>query len=196
MSSKKFYLKAILFSFILFTLLPGFLSPILAGNDRTTDLSLNINYDKVHNGFVVLSETLSNLLDIDTHLITLTIDKEYYFSVKFDNPNGVFLSVVVTNGVDIVARFGDWDQNTPKSQWKIVFVLTPTSTDEFTIMISELNGFDLIDTNYTLYANRSGFAGIWWMILSGLGVVLVLILTIFILFKAFKKKPKKRKRKK
>ena len=196
MNSKKFYLKAILFSFILFTLLPGFLSPILAGNDLTTDLSLNTNYDKVHNGFVVLSETLSNLLDIDTHLITLTLDKEYYFSVKFDNPNGVFLSVVVTNGVDIVARFGDWDQNTPKSQWKIVFVLTPTSTDEFTIMISELNGFDLIDTNYTLYANRSGFAGIWWMILSGLGVVLVLILIIFILFKAFKKKPKKRKRKK
>ena len=196
MRSKKFYLKSILFSFILFTLLPGILSPIVASNDQTTDLSLNTNYDKVHNGFVVLSETLSNLLDIDTHLITLTIDKEYYFSVKFDNPNGLFLSVVVTNGVDIVARFGDWDQNTPKSQWKIVFVLTPTSTDEFSIMISELNGFDLIDTNYTLYANRSGFAGIWWMILSGLGAVLVLIFIIVILSSVFKKKPKKRKRKK
>jgi len=63
-------------------------------------------------------------------------------------------------------------------------------------MISELNGFDMIDTNYTLYANRSGFAGFWWMILSGLGVVIVLILIIVILFKAFKKKPKKRKLKK
>ena len=196
MRYKKFYLKSILFSFILLTLLPGFLSPIISETVQNTDLSINTAYDKVHNGFVVLTETLSNLLDIDTHLIMLDANKEYYFSVKFDNPNGVFLSVVVTNGVDIVARFGDWDVNTPKNQWKIVFVLTPTSTDEFTIMISELNGFDLIETVYTLYANRSGFAGFWWMILSGLGVVLVLILIIFIIFKAFNKKTKKIKRNK
>jgi len=107
LSYKKFYLKAILFSFIMFTLLPGILSPIMAETNQNNDLSPNTAYDKVHNGFVVISETLSGLLDIDTHKIMLTINKEYYFSVKFDNPNGVFLSVVVTNGVDIVARFGD-----------------------------------------------------------------------------------------
>jgi len=196
LSYKKFYLKSILLSLILFTLLPGILTPIIAENKQNNNLSPKTAYDKVHNGFVVISETLSNLIDIDTHLIQLTVDKEYYFSVKFDNPNGVFLTVLVTNGVDAVARAGDWDANTPKSQWKIVFVLTPTSTDEFTIMISELNGFDLIETNYTLYANRSGFAGIWWMILSGLGALLILILIVFFLFRGKKKKPKRRKRKK
>ncbi|MBK5114564.1 MAG: hypothetical protein KGD59_11525 [Candidatus Heimdallarchaeota archaeon] len=198
MSSIKFYLKATLFSFLLLAILPGILTPILAEVNHKTDLETNTAYDKVHNGFVAISETLSNLLDIDTHIIALTVDKEYYFSVKFDNPNGIFLSVVVTNGVDIVARFGDWDTNTPKSQWKIVFVLTPTSTDEFSIVISELNGFDIIDTNYTLYANRSGFAGYWWMILIGLGAVLVLVLLIVVLSSVLrkKKKPKKRKRKK
>lgn len=193
---KKFYLKSILFSFILLTILPGILTPIIAENKQNNTLSPNTVYDKTHNGFVIITETLSGLIDLDTHVIALKADKEYYFSVKFDNPNGLFLSIVVSNGIDIVARFGDWDGNTPKSQWKIAVTLTPTSADEFTILIGETNGFDFIDTKYTLYANRSGFAGIWWMILSGLGVLLVLILIVFILFRGKKKKPKRRKRKK
>jgi len=196
LSYKKFYLKSIMFSFILLTILPGMLTPIIAENKQNNNLSPKTAYDKVHNGFVVISETLSGLIDIDTHQIQLKVDKEYYFSVKFDNPNGVFLSVVVSNGVDGVARAGDWDSNTPKSQWKIVFVLTPTSANEFTIMINEFNGFDMIDTKYTIYANRSGFAGYWWMILSGLGVLLIIILIVSILFRGKKKKPKRRKRKK
>ena len=196
MSYKKFYPKALLFTLVLFTILPGILTPIIAENNQNNDLSINTAYDKVHKGFVVLSETLSNLLDIDTHIIELKADKEYYFSVKFDNPNGPFLSLFVSNGVDSGFRNGDWDANTPKNQWKVELVITPTSTDNFTIMISETNGFDLIETNYTLYANRSGFAGIWWMILSGIGVLVVIILVILLLFKMFKKKPKKKKRKK
>ena len=196
MSFKKFYLKSILFSFILITILPGLLTPIIAENKQSNNLSPDTAYDKVHNGFVVISETLSGIIDIDTHVIALQADKEYYFSVKFDNPNGFFLSLLVSNGIDIVARFGAWDANTPKSQWKLEAILTPTSTDEFGIMISETNGFDFIDTEYTLYANRSGFAGYWWMILSGLGVLLVLILIVSILFRSKKKKPKRRKRKK
>ncbi len=196
MRYKKFHLKSILFSLVLLTILPGILAPIIAEKSQNNDLSLNADYPKVHNGFVVISETLSGLIDIDTHHIMLKVNKEYYFSVKFDNPNGLFLSAFVTNGVDSAFRLGDWDVNTPKSQRKVTFVITPTSTDEFTIMIDEFNGFDLIDTKYTLYANRSGFAGIWWMILSGLGVLVILIIIFALLFSKKKKKPKKRKRKK
>ncbi|NHJ31674.1 MAG: hypothetical protein FK732_02320 [Asgard group archaeon] len=198
MSYKKFYPKTILFSFVLLTLLPGILTPIFAVNNRNTNLSTNATFDTVHNGFVVITETLSGVVDIDIHKIMLKANKEYYFSVKFDNPNGIFLSVLVTNSVDYAVEFGNWDANTPRNQWKIAFVLTPTSTDEFTIYIDEFNIIDSIDTVYTLYANRSGFAGYWWMILSGLGVVVVLILIIVILSSVFKKKkkPKKRKRKK
>ena len=196
MRYKKFYLKSIIFTFILLTILPGILTPIIAENKQNNTFSLNTVYDKTQNGFVIITETLSGLIDLDTHVIALKADKEYYFSVKFDNPNGLFLSIVVSNGIDIVAKFGDWDGNTPKSKWKIAVVLTPTTADEFTILISETNGFDMIDSKYTLYANRSGFAGIWWMILSGLGVLVILIIIFALLFSKKKKKPKKRKRKK
>jgi len=193
--SKKIYTKAILFAMILFTFLPGILTPIIAVNNQNNNLSTNTVYDKVHKGFVYLSETLSGVVDADFHKIYLKEGKEYYFSAKFDNPNGVWLTLIIANGVDIAIDNGDWDANTPKNQWKIELILTPTSTDNFTINVNEFNGFDIIDTNYTLYANRSGFAGYWWMILIGVGALAIIILLIALVIRIAKPKKKGKRRK-
>jgi len=50
---------------------------------------------------------------------------------------------------------------------------------------------------YTLYVNRAGFAGLWWIILSGIGIVAILAVlftfAIIGMISVAKKRQKKRK---
>lgn len=188
--------KTLLFLAILLTFLSGFLLPIFGSNNNNTNPSLNTVYDKVHKGFLLKSDSLEALLGTDSHKIELKGGKVYYFDLKVDNSIGGSITAVLTGGSPGHADIGTWDGNDPKSMRRITFLYTPDTTEIYTLTIIKIIPIDNAESDYTLYVNRQGFAGYWWMILSGLGALLILILIISILFRGRKKKPKKRKRKK
>ncbi|NHJ49079.1 MAG: hypothetical protein FK733_14930 [Asgard group archaeon] len=194
MQSKKLLSKAILFSLILTTVIPGILTPIMAANYSDNNLTTNEAFTKVYKGFLYKKDSLEAFLGTDSFILYLKGGKTYYFQFKVDNSVGASIMVSLTGSPGHL-EFGSWDADDPVSMRKIIFLYTPDATGNATLVITKLIPIDNAESDYTVYVNRQGFAGYWWMILSGVGVLLVLILGVVLLIRLLRKKPKKKKRK-
>ncbi len=193
MSYKKNIQKIIMFSLILLAFIPGILTPIIGLNKHESNHNLATAFDEVHKGFMYKSETLEAFGGADSYQLELKAGKTYYFSIKFDNTVGwsLFVTLIGSPGyVDV----GAWDANDPVNMRKIMFLFTPDTTQNHTLIILKSAPFDNVETEYTVYVNRQGFAGIWWMILIGVGALVIIILLIALVVRVVK--PKKRKRRK
>jgi len=195
LSYNKSITKTMLFFAISLTFLSGFLLPIIGSINYNPNPSLSTIYDKVHKGFLLTSDSLEALLGLDSYQIELKGGKVYYFDIEVDNSIGQPITVALIGGSPGHADFGTWDADDPKSMRRITFLYTPDTTEVYTFTILKIIPIDNAESDYTLYVNRQGIAGYWWMILSGLGALLIIILIFTVLFRA-RKKPKKRKRRK
>ena len=193
MRYKKIITKTTLFLLVLTTFLPGILTPILAGNNYNNNPSVNEAYEKVHNGFLYKKDNLETILGSDSFILNLKEGKTYYFYFKIDNSIGASILVALL-GSPGFAEFGSWDADDPENMRKIVFLYTPDSTGNQTLTITKIIPIDNADSDYTVYVNRQGIAGYWWMILIGVGALIIIILVIALIIRAIK--PKKGKRKK
>jgi hypothetical protein len=184
-----------LFYAISLTFLSGLLLPIFGSNNSNSNPSLSTAYDKVHKGFLLTSDSLEALLGSDSYQIELKGGKVYYFDLKVDNSIGTSITVALTGGLPGHADIGTWDADDPKSMRRITFLYTPDTTEVYTFTILKILPIDNAESDYTLYVNRQGFMGYWWMILASLGILFVIILLFAVLIRAGRK-PKKRKRRK
>jgi len=123
--------------------------------------------------------------------------KAYDFNIKIDTTFGAgILITIVGNPGHIVA--GTWGPTDDESLRKIQFMYTPATTGNHTLIIAKLIPIDMNENAYTVYVNRNGFAGIWWMIAGGFGALLILVIipVSIIVSKRKKTKKKTKKRKK
>ena len=94
-------------------------------NQEDEVLSPLLSDDKTHNGFLYEKGLLAGFLDLDTYIIRLKADKEYYFYAKSNYPEGLSISLSVAGSGGSKIEFGSWDSNDPKSMRKIVFTFIP-----------------------------------------------------------------------
>ncbi len=188
--NKSTFQKIIALSGIALFLVPSVLV-FATTNTEQQVLTPDEDFPNIHRIFIYTKETLGNIISADTYHMKLKEQKEYYFWTSINIEAGSFqLSVTGPGGSHIEAKV--WGTSDPKDARKMSFVFTPTSTGNYTIMVSTLIATD--GGTYQLYVNRSGFAGFWWMI--GLGLLAVIVLLGFpIMILRARKKKKKRKRK-
>jgi len=188
--NKRTFQKIIALSGIVLFIIPSALV-FAATNNKQLLLTPEEDFPKIHSIFIYTRETLGNIISFDTYHMKLKEQKEYYFWTSIDIESGSFqLSVVGPGGAHIEPKA--WSMSDPDSVRKISFVFTPSSTGNYTITVSSLVASD--GGSYQLYVNRSGFAGIWWMIGLGLLVVIILLGFPIIILRSRKKKKRKRKR--
>jgi hypothetical protein len=195
LSYKKSFTKAMLFSFVLFTFLSSTLTPIISYIYHDIGLTTSTDFEKVHKGFLFKSESLEAFGGADSYKLLLKGGKPYLFNINVDNSVG-FSIVITLFGVPGDIHVGTWDADDPKSMRKIVFIYTPDDTSNHTLLIAKILPFDNVETKYTVYVNRNGFAGIWWMLLVGIGALAAIILTIALILKSTRKKKKKKRKRK
>jgi hypothetical protein len=194
LSYKKSITKAMLFSFVLFTFLSSTLTPIIGSIYHDIGLTTSTDFEKIHKGFLYKSESLEAFGGADSYKLVLKGGKPYLFNFNVDNTVG-FSIVVTLFGVPGDLLVGAWDADDPKSMRKIVFIYTPDDTSNHTLLIAKILPFDNVETKYTVYVNRNGFAGIWWMLLTGIGALAAIVLAIALIIRSSRKKKKKKKRK-
>ena len=183
-----------MFVLILAIFLSSIFLPVLGTINRDNGLSTSTTYDKVYKGFLYKKESLEAMGGGDAYKLALKAGKLYYFSIKIDSGLGLqFFVTVMGNPGD--AYVGTWGSGDPEDMRKIEFTYTPAVDSNQTLLITKILPIDMVENEYTVYVNRNGFAGIWWMILAGIGALALIILVIALIIRAARPK-KKSKRKK
>lgn len=137
----------------------------------------------------------------DTHWfrVSLKQDVEYIVRIKI---TAVYSATFVINiyGVSTFITHSE-SFSTPITNQVLEAVYTADGTTTGQINIMYLPASTQENPTYTLYFNKKGFAGWWWIALSGIGVLAFLIFNFTFLILGIKsvskrkKKMKKRKRK-
>jgi len=137
----------------------------------------------------------------DTHWfrVSLKQDVEYIVRIKI---TAVYSATFVINiyGVSTFITHSE-GFSTPIANQVLEAVYTADGTTTGLIDIMYLPASTQENPTYTLYFNKTGFAGWWWIALSGIGALAVLIIiftfmVIGMISVAKRKKGKKRKKKK
>jgi len=138
----------------------------------------------------------------DSHYFKVAMkqDVEYVARLKitasYGGNFGIYLQGVLTNSwiVDTLS--------TPVTNYRLEVLYTADGTATGTMQLLYSTSTPQETPSYTLYFNKTGFAGWWWIVLSGIGVlaVFVVLFTFSIIgmisvSKRKKAKGKKKKRK-
>ncbi|MEA2071001.1 MAG: hypothetical protein U9O98_06885 [Asgard group archaeon] len=183
------------FSLVLFVCLPFFMTLSTAyfssGNYPPYTIS---DEDKTYRMLLYKKGELdynNGLGDIDSFTMDLKKDKEYVFWTKIKISSGVFTLAISGSG----GSAGDtetFDTDDPDSVRKLTFKFTPSESGEYSLAITSFLPNE--GGTYRLYANRSGFAGWWWMALSGVGAIIIVVLIIVGVIRIFRGPKRKRRR--
>ncbi|MHA1220757.1 MAG: hypothetical protein ACTSQB_03395, partial [Candidatus Heimdallarchaeota archaeon] len=187
--------KSLFFMVVICLFLPGVFTPIIGLNNKDSDLTINTVYEKVYKGFLYKEETLEPLGGFDSYIIEMKTGKAYDFNIKIDTTFGVGILITIV-GNPGHAVVGTWGPTDDESLRKIQFMYTPATTGNHTLIIAKILLIDMNENAYTVYVNRNGFAGIWWMIAGGLGALLILTIIPVSIIKSVRKKKKKTKKRK
>ncbi len=180
-----------------------FFSPsIVDGQINNGDLECTtelINDLKVRSIILNKKGIFYQLGDAHWFKVSLKQDVEYKARIKFTEVYGgtfwILLHGVTTSESDIITLVS----SETNYVLEVVYVADGTTTGEIQLGYSASAMPE--NPTYTLYFNKTGFAGWWWIALSGLGTLAVLIVVFSFMIIGMisvtrrKKKGKKRKRK-
>lgn len=189
---KKEFSKVISLVFF-FVLIPS-LSSLAIGQEVIQDeVSLEREYTRVHTLFLYKSGKFVPGDNTVICHIRLKEGKEYVFRSQlrtiYDNCTLTASSLSGGWSEDIT-----WNWSATDKEKVIKFNYTPLIDDDYTITLTK-DPFSTGIQNYSLYVNQTGFAGWWWMLLSGVGILVALFLIIFFSIRAVKARKKAKKEK-
>jgi len=157
----------------------------------------SINDLKVRSILLYKKGIFNEFSDVHRFQVKLKQDVEYIARIKITAENGglFFISLY---GVVTFSNYNE-DISTPITNqiFEIKYTADGTTTGELQVTYILLTSPQF--PTYTLYFNKSGFAGWWWIALSGIGVLAVLIfmftfMTIGLITVSKRKKKKRRKK--
>ena len=147
---------------------------------------------RIRNIFIFTKGTLGNLLSSDTYHLEIKADVQYIIWAKVKISAGAF-SLSTSLGSIPMASTYSWNESAKNSERIMKMWFTYTSSGDCTITITTLLATE--EGSYTLYVNKKGFAGYWWMLLIGLLIIAALITPFIVLRLKSKKRRKKRRTK-
>ncbi len=102
----------------------------------------------------------------------------------------------VVTGFDVISEeIANWGSSTSSEQQVIDLRFQADEDYVFRLVIVKNSG-TVNGGDYSLYFNQAGFAGYWWIILAGVGIVVLVVFVItFPILHRKKSKGKKRRRK-
>jgi hypothetical protein len=181
-----------LFCFTMMVLLPVFVQA--QHNNEKTNLDLNLLDDpKERSIYFFRKGVFYENSDVHYFSIPLREGKKYVGRIWVTAPEG---------GDIILRLIGD----TTYSQ--VLVIAAPTLKNDLlelnytsdatitgSIRITYVNMVSTQKPTYTLYVNQAGFAGLWWIILSGIGILAVLTVLLTFAIIGMRSVAKKRQKK-
>ena len=151
--------------------------PIIANgqiNNGNTEFTPETILDlKVRSVILRKKGIFSEIGDAHWFHVALKQDVGYIARIKITAAyGGTFL--ILLRGVSTLSSYNEIFSSPITNQvLEVVYTADGTTTGDLDILYS--TSTPLENPTYTLYFNKTGFAGWWWIALSGIGVLLVLI---------------------
>ena len=184
--------KLVAATLLVICLMPLFISSTLGFNDDVNqNLSINEEFDKIHKLILFKRGTIGNIASFDTYHFQMKEGKTYYFRAKINIDAGAFTFGVSGPGGS-AGELPIWDEDDPASAHVAVFTFTPTADGDHSITIGSVIATD--GGTYTLYVNKDGFAGWWWMLAIGVGAILIIVIFAVAIRSRGKKSKRRRRR--
>ncbi|RLI67203.1 hypothetical protein DRO91_08440 [Candidatus Heimdallarchaeota archaeon] len=165
---------------------------VLANQQVTHSAQLLIDDDPTIRKVPFLkSGVLGALMDYDSYHLQLKKDVEYFCWANIKITEGTFL-ITAVGAPDFFSASNSWNSSTPNRKHVVKLTFFASHDGEYTISVSTVGASE--EGKYTLYINKAGFAGIWWMVLIPI-VVLLLIFSLIYFLRVRKRRKKRRPRK-
>ena len=148
-----------------------FLPIIVDGQRNSGDVEITteaINDLYVRKIFLRKKGIFSEIGDAHWFHVALKQDVEYIARIKITAAyGGTFL--ILLRGVSTLSSYNEIFSSPITNQvLEVVYTADGTTTGDLDILYS--TSTPLENPNYTLYFNKTGFAGWWWIALAGIGV--------------------------
>lgn len=160
----------------------------------TTEL---LNDLKVRRAFIYRKGVFAEVSDWHIFKFEMKQGVEYIARMKVTAVDGGYFSVAIRGATNLSAYFETIGNPITNYIFETKYTGDATTTGQVDVTYILVTSTQ--NPTYTLYINKTGFAGWWWMALSGIGslAVLIFIFTFMIvgLVSTSKRKKKKRKRK-
>jgi hypothetical protein len=161
-----------------------------------TDL---IEDEKVRRPFIYRKGVLIEQQDRHTFHFKMKRNAEYVGRVRYTAYQGGYLTIGIYGEITLSYYYEDASTALINYKMEVKYTADATTTGRVELYYLLLTSSQ--KPTYTLYLNKTGFAGWWWIILSGLSVLAVLI--FFVTFSVIgvrsvtknKKRSRKKKRK-
>lgn len=178
--------------------------PIIVDSQRnsgdieyTTEL---LNDLKVRRAFIYRKGIFAEGSDWHIFRFSMKQDVEYVARMKVTAVDGGYFIIAIRGATTLSAYYEDISNPITNYLFETKYTADATTTGQVDMTYLFLSSTQ--NPTYTLYLNKTGFAGWWWIALSGIGAlaVLVFLFTFAIMgmisvSKRKKKKEKKKKRK-
>ncbi|MHA1306399.1 MAG: hypothetical protein ACTSQN_03795 [Candidatus Heimdallarchaeota archaeon] len=184
---------------LLFCITVMFLLPVFiqAQNDPIqSEMDMNmINDQKERTIYFFKKGILVDTTDVHYFRLVMREGKKYIARLWITAPDGGDISISLTGDTTFSIELISVFENLKNEKLEFEYLSDATIAGE--IRITYVNFASEQKPTYTLYANRAGFAGLWWIILSGISVLAILVVlftfAIIGMISVAKKRPKKRK---
>jgi len=141
---------------------------------------------------LVKTGVLGTLLDYDSYHLELKKDVEYVCWANIKISEGTFV-ITAVGAPDFFSTSNNWNSSTPNRKHVVKLTFFASHDGEYTISVATVAASE--EGKYTLYVNKAGFAGIWWMLLIPILVLLLIFGLVFFLRVRKRRKKRARKRK-
>jgi len=171
-------IRILQFTFLFFCFIPMIFLPIFAQaqvDSTVSNIDLNMIDDYHERSLYFFQKGKLNVLS-DVHYFRISLKNGNTYSAKLwitasDGGDFIFtLTGDLTNGQIVISTLANLDKEL------LEFEYTSDATITGVIQIIYINMASPYYPTYTLYVNRAGFAGLWWIILSGIGALAILVI--------------------
>lgn len=175
--------------------------PIIANgqiNNGNTEFTPETILDlKVRSVILRKKGIFSEIGDAHWFHVALKQDVEYIARIKITAAYGGTFFIIL-RGVSTLSSYSEiFSSPITNHVFEVVYTADGTTTGDLDILYSTLTPLE--NPTYTLYFNKTGFAGWWWIALSGIGTLMILVFMftfmIIGLISVSKRKKKKRRKK-